>query len=77
MNSNQGFPSKEAVERVRMSYPVGCRVELISMEDTYTRISPGEQGTVQCVDSTGTVFVAWDGGSELGVVYGVDRIRKL
>ena len=28
MNSN-GFPSREAVERVRNIYPIGCRVELI------------------------------------------------
>ena len=29
------------------------------------------------VDDTGTVFVRWDNGSGLGIVYGVDRIRKL
>ena len=34
-------------------------------------------GTVRSVDDTGTVFVSWDNGSGLGVVYGVDRIRKL
>ena len=34
-------------------------------------------GTVRSVDDTGTVFVRWDNGSGLGVVYGVDRIRKL
>ena len=34
-------------------------------------------GTVRSVDDTGTVFASWDNGSGLGVVYGVDRIRKL
>jgi len=29
------------------------------------------------VDDTGTVFVKWDSGSSLGVVYGEDSIRKL
>ena len=63
--------------RVRQMYPAGCRVELISMDDPYSRLKPGDQGTVEMVDDTGTVFVRWDNGSGLGVVYGVDRIRKL
>jgi hypothetical protein len=77
MRNNNGFPSKATVERVRTAYPVGCRVELLSMDDPYATLNPGEQGTVACVDSTGTVFVDWDCGSGLGVVYGVDPIRKL
>ena len=76
MNSN-GFPSREIVERVRKTYPTGCRVELISMDDPYSSLAPGTKGTVRLVDDTGTVFVSWDNGSGLGVVYGVDRIRKL
>ena len=76
MNSN-GFPSREAVERVRAMYPTGCRVELISMDDPYSSLTPGTKGTVRSVDDTGTVFASWDNGSCLGVVYGVDWIRKL
>ena len=29
------FPRKEVVEAVRARYPVGTRVELVSMDDTY------------------------------------------
>ena len=68
---------REAVERVRKMYPIGCRVELISMDDSYSSLTPGTKVTVRSVDDTGTVFVRWDNGSGLGVVYGVDRIRKL
>lgn len=75
-NKNQ-FPSRETVELVQKMYPRGCRVELISMDDPYSRLSPGDCGTVKLVDDTGTVFVNWDCGSSLGVVYGVDRIRKI
>lgn len=53
-NKNQ-FPSREAVERVRRMYPKGSRVELISMDDPYSKLSPGDRG----------------------IVYGVDRIRKI
>ena len=77
MNRNNGFPNRETVARVRQMYPVGCRVELISMDDPYSKRKPGDRGTVDVVDDTGTVFVRWDNGSGLGIVYGVDRIRKL
>ena len=76
MNSN-GFPSREAVERVRAMYPTGCRVELISMDDPYSSLTPGTKGTVRSVGDTGTVFVPWDNGSGLGVGYGLAWIRKL
>ena len=77
MNSNHGFPSRKTVAQVRQMYPPGCRVELISMDDPYSKLKPGDRGTVRTVDDTGTVFVRWDNGSGQGVVYGVDRIRKL
>jgi hypothetical protein len=77
MNRKTGFPSRATVEQVQQTYPSGYRVELISMEDQYSELRPGDQGTVSTVDSIGTVFVDWDSGSRLGVVYSIDRIRKL
>ena len=71
------FPSKEVVERVRLQYPVGSRVVLESMDDPYTSIPPGTEGTVIAVDDTATVHVDWSNGSSLGVVYGVDRIHRV
>ena len=77
MSNSNGFPSKAVVEARRERFTPGCRVELITMNDPYSRLKPGEQGTVTCVDDTGTVFVNWDCGSCLGAVYGVDRIKKI
>ncbi len=71
------FPSKQTVERIRSQYPQGTRVELVSMNDPYTNLMPGDKGTVDFVDDTATVFVNWDNGSTLGVVYGEDIIRRL
>ena len=71
------FPRKEIVEAVCARYPMGTRVELVSMNDPYSKLKPGDRGTVKSVDDTGTVFVSWDCGSGLGVVYGEDRIRIL
>ena len=69
------FPSRETVKRIREQYPAGCRVELICMNDTYTKLKPGDRGTVTMVDSIGTIFVNWDCGSSLGIVYGEDSCR--
>lgn len=72
------FPTREEVQHVREIYPVGCRVELIRMgPDPCSKLKPGDQGTVNHVDDTGTVFVSWDCGSGLGMVYGADHIQCL
>ena len=47
------------------------------MDDPYSRIPPGTQGIVSAVDDIGTIFVKWENGSSLGVVYGVDIVKKV
>ena len=71
------FPSREVVDRLRKEYPAGTRVELIHMDDPYTKLKPGDQGVVSHVDDVGTIFVNWNSKSGLGVVYGVDSIKKI
>ena len=68
------FPNKEIVEQVRKAYPVGCRVELVQMDDTQAP-PVGTKGTVRGVDDTASIMVRWDNGSGLNVVYGVDICR--
>lgn len=63
------FISKAALEGRRARYKNGARVELVSMTDPYTKLKPGDLGTVEFVDDAGTVFIIWDSGSHLGVVY--------
>ena len=71
------FPSREQVERVRLAYPVGTKVECVSIDDPYVHIPSGTIGEVTDIDMTGTVFVKWSTGSALGAVYGVDVIRRV
>ena len=68
---------KGIIDRLRIEYPVGTRVELISMEDEYRKLKPGERGTVTGVDDIGTIHVNWDCGSSLGIAYGEDKCRKI
>lgn len=49
------FPSREIVEETRRLYPAGMRVELVKMDDPYSKLRPGDQGTVHHVDDTATL----------------------
>lgn len=72
------FPSKETVARLREEYPAGTRVMLVCMvDDPYSKLKPGDLGTVDHIDDTGTVHTRWDRGSGLGLVWGVDEYRKV
>ena len=72
-----GFTSRAVVESLRRQYPAGTRVALVSMNDPYTKLRPGDEGEVIAVDDIGTVHIQWDNGSTLGAVYREDAIRKL
>jgi hypothetical protein len=72
-----GIPSKEQLEHLRSQYPSGTRVELVSMNDPYTKLRPGDQGTITFIDDIGTAFVNWDCGSGLGLVYGEDFFKRV
>lgn len=54
----------------------GDRVELVSTTDAHTNLRPGDTGTVDYVDSAGTVEVSWDTGSRLGLIPGEDVWRE-
>jgi hypothetical protein len=47
------------------------------MNDPYSKLKPGDQGTVDVIDDIGTIFCNCDSGSTLGVVYGEDVVKKL
>ena len=68
--------NKDILERLRREYPVGCRVELLQMDDA-TAPPVGTMGTVTGIDDTGSIMVDWDNGSELNCLYGIDRVRKV
>jgi hypothetical protein len=36
------LPSRAALESLRRFYPAGTRVALVSMDDPYTKLQPGE-----------------------------------
>jgi len=72
-----GFPSQDVVKRLREEFPEGTRVALVQMDDPYSKLVPGDRGSVKGVDDGGTIHVSWDKGSSLGIAYGEDSCRKL
>ncbi len=71
------FPDRRTVESIRRQYPAECRIVLDAMEDPYSKIPVGAQGSVRVVDDMASVIPAWDRGGSLSVLYGVDRCHKI
>lgn len=67
---------KQQIGMLKNGFPPGTRVELLRMDDDQAP-PVGTLGTVKAVDDIGTIHVAWDNGSSLGVVLGVDDCRKV
>lgn len=65
------------LKELRMRYPEGTIVELISMGEDIQRVPDGTIGTVISVDDIGTIHVRWRTGSSLGLIYGVDKFKIL
>lgn len=55
----------------------GCRIRLLGDSDTEAGLRAGMEGEVIVVDSLGTIHVAWDDGTSLGLIPGVDRYQVL
>lgn len=66
----------EVLKKLEEEYSKGTSVKLVQMDDAY---SPpvGTLGRVQHIDATGSIYVKWDNGSSLAVLYGVDRCVKV
>ena len=68
---------RQKAKMYKEMYPVGTRIELISMNDPYSPVPSGTRGTVRTVDDIGTVFPDWDNGRTLGVVPGEDYALQI
>ena len=71
------IPNRDTVEQIKKKYPLGTRIELISMNDPYCPVPPGTRGTVQTVDDAGTIHPKFDNGRTLGIIVGEDEFKVL
>ena len=66
------------LKQLREEYPADTRVELIHMDDPYNRkLVPGCQGTVRWVDDMGTIYINWDFGASLGLIFAQYAFKKI
>ena len=74
---NSGFPTREEVDRIKEQYPEGTRIRLNHMSDPWSPVPEGTEGTVDHVDSIGTIHMKWDNGRSLGLVPGEDSFSVI
>lgn len=70
------FPTKDQVETIRKDYPTGTKVRLLEMSDIQAP-PEGTIGEVYGVDDIGSLLVHWSNGSDLNVLYGIDRVERV
>lgn len=60
-----------------MSNLTGKRVMLVRMEDPYTNLKSGDEGTINGTDDMGHILVKWDNGSSLSLLPEIDEYEIL
>jgi hypothetical protein len=51
----------------------GKRVILIKMDDDYTKLKQGDEGTIMFTDDIGQIHVKWDNGESLALIPEIDK----
>lgn len=69
------FPNKEYIEELRKKYPVGTKIQLISMCDEKYSVLPGMVGEVTHIDDMGSIHMKWENGSSLAIIPEVDSFK--
>ena len=73
--ANTPIPNKMELASLRETYPKGCRIQLIRMDDSQA-VPTGTVGTVDYIDGMGQIHVRWANGSSLAIVPGMDCFLK-
>ena len=62
----------------KKQYKVGDRIELIDINDTWTKLEKGSKGTISRIDETqDLIWVDWDNGEKLALLDGVDTFKLI
>ena len=69
------FPNKKYIEQLRKKYPVGTKIQLISMRDEKHPVLPGTVGEVTHIDDIGSIQMKWQNGSSLALIPEVDSFK--
>lgn len=65
------LPTKKTIK-------VGDRVELIEMNDTWTKLVKGSKGDVSKIEKDqDLIWVNWDNGEKLALLKGIDKYKVI
>ena len=63
---------------MKVNVEVGDRIELLDMEDTFTRLEKGSKGTVtEIEEDQELIWVKWDNGEKLALLKGIDKFKVI
>ena len=71
------FPNNNYPAQLRKQYPVGTKIQLISMRDEKYPILSGTIGEVTHIDDLGSIHMKWQNGSSLALIPEVDSFKVL
>ena len=71
------FSNKNYLAQLRKQYPIGTKIQLISMRDEKYPILPGTIGEVTHIDDMGSIHMKWQNGSSLAIIPEVDSFKVL
>ena len=56
---------------------VGDRVELLFINDTWTKLQKGDKGTICNIDNEddSLIWIDWDNGEHLALLEGIDKFK--
>lgn len=61
----------------RELYPYGCYVMYLGSDKKHKFLVPGLKGIVRYVDDEANVYVDWENGMRLGLIYGQDYWKRI
>ena len=61
---------------VKKQIKIGDRIELIDINDTWTKLTKGSKGTVSKInESQDLIWVDWDNGEKIAILKDVDKYK--
>lgn len=71
------FPSESYLEQLRKKYPVGTKLQLISMRNEKYPVLSGTVGEVTHIDDAGSIHMRWENGSSLALIPEIDSFQTV